>query len=302
MTCRWRWTTSTGWWHSPCASRSGSSSSGSSKPPADERCELEQAKQDEITALDAKLEKADFYASLDIARDADKKTIKRAYFAFAAKYHPDRFFGKKLGKHIAYLLMSMFVAHVTLSIFVSGRSLLDMVREGKFREDLYYRLNVVPLRMPNLRERRDDVAALSAHFLKRAADAMGLATRALGEDALAVLQSYNWPGNVRQLRNVMEWLIIMAQPGESGEIMSDALPPERQPLAPEDSYEVDGRPVPRIFVSARTGQGLERLRQALARTLHEHQPDLDENGHDVRGLLRKYSEDDPGQAEDFGTM
>lgn len=83
---------------------------------------------------------------------------------------------------------------------------------------------------------------------------------------------------------------------------SDALPPERQPLAPEDSYEVDGRPVPRIFVSARTGQGLERLRQALARTLHEHQPDLDENGHDVRGLLRKYGEDDPGQAEDFGTM
>lgn len=83
---------------------------------------------------------------------------------------------------------------------------------------------------------------------------------------------------------------------------SDALPPERQPLAPEDGYEVDGQAVPRIFVSARTGQGLDRLRQALARTLHEHQPELGENGHDVRDLHRKYGEDDPGQAEDFGTM
>ncbi len=79
--------------------------------------------------------------------------------------------------------------------------------------------------MPNLRERRDDIAALSTHFLKRAADAMGLAPRTLGEEALAVLQSYNWPGNVRQLRNVMEWLIIMAS-GTSGEISADALPPE----------------------------------------------------------------------------
>ena len=111
-------------------------------------------------------------------------------------------------------------------IAATNKDLQEEITAGRFREDLYYRLNVVPLRMPNLRERRDDVAALSAHFLKRAADAMGLASRALGEDALTVLQSYNWPGNVRQLRNVMEWLIIMAQVGSNGEITAESLPPE----------------------------------------------------------------------------
>ena len=111
-------------------------------------------------------------------------------------------------------------------IAATNKDLQEEITAGRFREDLYYRLNVVPLRMPNLRERRDDVAALSSHFLKRAADAMGLATRQLGEDALTVLQSYTWPGNVRQLRNVMEWLIIMAQVGNNGEISADSLPPE----------------------------------------------------------------------------
>lgn len=111
-------------------------------------------------------------------------------------------------------------------IAATNKDLQEEITAGRFREDLYYRLNVVPLRMPSLRERRDDIAALSAHFLRRAADAMGLATRALGEDALTVLQSYTWPGNVRQLRNVMEWLIIMAQVGANGEITADSLPPE----------------------------------------------------------------------------
>jgi two-component system nitrogen regulation response regulator NtrX len=111
-------------------------------------------------------------------------------------------------------------------IAATNKDLQEEITAGRFREDLFYRLNVVPLRMPSLRERRDDITALSGHFLKRAADAMGLATRALGEDALAVLQSYNWPGNVRQLRNVMEWLIIMAQVGSNGEITADSLPPE----------------------------------------------------------------------------
>ncbi len=111
-------------------------------------------------------------------------------------------------------------------IAATNKDLQEEITAGRFREDLYYRLNVVPLRMPSLRERRDDIAALSSHFLKRAADAMGLATRALGEDAMTVLQSYNWPGNVRQLRNVMEWLIIMAKADTNGAISADSLPPE----------------------------------------------------------------------------
>jgi two-component system nitrogen regulation response regulator NtrX len=111
-------------------------------------------------------------------------------------------------------------------IAATNKDLLVEIAAGRFREDLYYRLNVVPLRMPSLRERRDDVAPLANHFLKRAADAMGLATRRLSEDALAVLQSYGWPGNVRQMRNVMEWLIIMAQPDANGDIKAESLPPE----------------------------------------------------------------------------
>jgi two-component system nitrogen regulation response regulator NtrX len=111
-------------------------------------------------------------------------------------------------------------------VAATNQDLQEKIREGRFREDLYYRLNVVPLRMPSLKERREDVTVLAHHFLKRAADAMGLATRRLSEDALAVLQAYNWPGNVRQMRNVMEWLIIMAQPDASGELRAESLPPE----------------------------------------------------------------------------
>jgi two-component system nitrogen regulation response regulator NtrX len=133
-------------------------------------------------------------------------------------------------------------------IAATNKDLQSEIQGGRFREDLYYRLNVVPLRMPSLRERRDDIPALSRHFLKRASDAMGLATRLLSEEAMAVLQSYNWPGNVRQLRNVMEWLIIMAQPGASGEIMSDALPPELidsniTVLRPELSVDIMSMPL-----------------------------------------------------------
>ncbi len=97
---------------------------------------------------------------------------------------------------------------------------------GRFREDLFYRLNVVPMRVPALRERRDDIPELARHFMRVASRPAGLPPRAIADDALAVLQAYDWPGNVRQLRNVVEWLLIMA-PGEPGEpIRGDMLPPE----------------------------------------------------------------------------
>lgn len=111
-------------------------------------------------------------------------------------------------------------------IAATNRNLQEEITAGRFREDLYYRLNVVPLRMPSLKERRDDVVSLARHFLKRAADAMGLQARSLSDEALAVLQSNPWPGNVRQLRNVMEWLLIMTPAESSGDIRADMLPPE----------------------------------------------------------------------------
>ncbi|MFN4087429.1 MAG: sigma-54-dependent transcriptional regulator [Alphaproteobacteria bacterium] len=114
----------------------------------------------------------------------------------------------------------------------SNRDLVQEMGQGRFREDLYYRLNVVPIVVPPLRQRREDIPLLSRHFLKVSAEVAGLPVREIGEDALAALQSYEWPGNVRQLRNVMDWLLIMA-PGESRDpIRSDMLPPDISAIAP----------------------------------------------------------------------
>jgi len=95
---------------------------------------------------------------------------------------------------------------------------------GKFREDLYHRLNVVPVRMPPLSERRDDIPLLVQHFMKRLSAASGLAMREIGDDAMAVLQAHNWPGNVRQLRNVIERLLILATDDAEQAISADLLP------------------------------------------------------------------------------
>jgi two-component system, NtrC family, nitrogen regulation response regulator NtrX len=114
----------------------------------------------------------------------------------------------------------------------TNRDLSPEIAAGRFREDLYYRLAVVPLRVPPLRERREDVALLARHFMVRGAEAARLPPREFGEDALAVLRAYDWPGNVRQLRNVVDWLLIMA-PGEAKEpIRADMLPTEIGSIAP----------------------------------------------------------------------
>jgi two-component system nitrogen regulation response regulator NtrX len=114
----------------------------------------------------------------------------------------------------------------------SNRDLQQLIAEGRFREDLYYRLNVVPLRVPALSERREDIPELVAHFMASAASNAGLPPRDLSEDAIAALQSYSWPGNVRQLRNVIDWVLIMA-PGEPHEpIRAEMLPSEIVSSAP----------------------------------------------------------------------
>lgn len=111
-------------------------------------------------------------------------------------------------------------------IAASNRDLGEEIRAGRFREDLFYRLNVVPLRMPSLKEHREDIPELAQYFIRRAAESSGLPPRKLSEDTMATLQNYEWPGNVRQLRNVMEWLLIMA-PGQSKDaIKVDMLPSE----------------------------------------------------------------------------
>jgi two-component system, NtrC family, nitrogen regulation response regulator NtrX len=104
------------------------------------------------------------------------------------------------------------------------RDLRQEIEQGRFREDLYHRLNVVPLRVPSLAERRDDIPLLVNHFMKRLSAASGLPVREVSDDAMAVLQAYNWPGNVRQLRNIVERLLILATDDAASAISADLLP------------------------------------------------------------------------------
>ncbi len=108
----------------------------------------------------------------------------------------------------------------------SNRNVEDEVAAGRFREDLYYRLNVVPVRVPPLRERREDIPALAACFAEKAARASGLAPRRFSEEAIAALQVSSWPGNIRQLRNVVEWALIMAPGDASDPVAAEDLPPD----------------------------------------------------------------------------
>ena len=114
----------------------------------------------------------------------------------------------------------------------SNRKLEEEARAGRFREDLYFRLNVVNLRLPPLRERLEDIPLLARHFMIRSAETAGLPVREYGEDAMAALQAYDWPGNVRQLRNVVDWLLIMSTGDPKEPIRADMLPPEIGAITP----------------------------------------------------------------------
>jgi two-component system nitrogen regulation response regulator NtrX len=104
------------------------------------------------------------------------------------------------------------------------RDLRAETESGRFREDLYHRLNVVPVRIPSLAERRDDIPVLVSHFMKRLSAAGGLPMRSIGDDAMAVLQTHSWPGNVRQLRNIVERLLILASDDVTEAVTADLLP------------------------------------------------------------------------------
>jgi two-component system response regulator HydG len=102
------------------------------------------------------------------------------------------------------------------------RHLEDLVLEGRFREDLFYRLHVVAIRVPPLRERRDDIPLLATHFLEMTARRMGKAAPSLSQEALAVLADFAWPGNVRELQNAIEHAVLLAP---KDVILADDLPP-----------------------------------------------------------------------------
>ncbi len=108
----------------------------------------------------------------------------------------------------------------------TAKDLQAEMAAGRFRQDLFYRLNVVPMRLPALKDHREDIRPLIAGFMAMAAEQAGLPTRHLAEDAFVLLEAYDWPGNVRQLRNVVDWLLIMAPGGPEDPISAEMLPPD----------------------------------------------------------------------------
>lgn len=131
-------------------------------------------------------------------------------------------------------------SQVQVDVRVIASTTKDLTAEinaGNLREDLYYRLNVVPIHIPALIDRRDDIPVLARHFMSNAATASGQPTREFSDDAIAALQTYGWPGNVRELRNVVERLLIMAPGDASQPIMGNMLPPEIMGNAPSVDVE-----------------------------------------------------------------
>lgn len=108
----------------------------------------------------------------------------------------------------------------------TNRNLLDMVDEGTFREDLYYRLNVFPIHVPALRERKEDIPTMVRFFLKKLAERLGRQIETVPSSVIATLQEYNWPGNVRELENIIERAMILS-PGDTLQLPSGVLPVRR---------------------------------------------------------------------------
>ena len=139
-------------------------------------------------------------------------------------------------------------------IAASNKDLPDEIRKGSFREDLYYRLNVIPLTVPPLRERTDDIPRLVRHFMHEFSTEYGQKTKTIDDDALDLFVRYRWPGNVRELRNIIERLIIMA-PGPVIRVQ-DVPPPISSPLQEQ--------PAPALFGEGRAGRNHAMLRDARA--------------------------------------
>ncbi len=114
----------------------------------------------------------------------------------------------------------------------TSRNLEAEIAAGNFREDLFHRLSVVPIRIPPLAERREDIALLVDYFMDQISAATGLSKRTIGDDAMAVLQSHDWPGNVRQLRNNVERLMILAGGDSSATISASMLPQDVGSMIP----------------------------------------------------------------------
>ena len=146
-------------------------------------------------------------------------------------------------------------------IAATNRDLEHLVTEGKFREDLYYRISVIPIRVPALRERRDDIPILAQHFLKKYVSAAGKSITSITADSLQALQAYEWPGNVRQLENTIERAVAL----ESGTELRVEIPQER-PRARAAAAAADGG-MPMAWSFPSEGMDMERYIAEMERTM-----------------------------------
>ena len=138
-------------------------------------------------------------------------------------------------------------------VAATNRDLAAAVKQGTFREDLYYRLNVFPVRLPPLRERDDDVVRLAAVFAQQCASKMGRSIAPLTEDCARRLKAYSWPGNVRELQNVIERAVITSTDGRLN--LERALP---EPIAPASLASGTSEPTPGTIRTAKELEELER--------------------------------------------
>ncbi|TDX65233.1 two-component system nitrogen regulation response regulator NtrX [Methylosinus sp. sav-2] len=122
----------------------------------------------------------------------------------------------------------------------SARDLTSAIEEGALREDLFHRLSVVPIRIPSLAERREDIPELIEYFMEQVSATSGMPRRKISEDALAVMQLHDWPGNIRQLRNNVERLMILTAGDATAEISAEMLPSEIGQLVPATPAGVRG--------------------------------------------------------------
>jgi transcriptional regulator with PAS, ATPase and Fis domain len=109
-------------------------------------------------------------------------------------------------------------------VAATNTDLRQLVKEGGFREDLYYRLNVIPVRLPPLRARKEDVPLLAQHFIRKSCQENGVAVKPMSQEALRALMAYEWPGNIRQFENAIEHAVAMSL--TANEIGADSLPEE----------------------------------------------------------------------------
>jgi two-component system nitrogen regulation response regulator GlnG len=147
--------------------------------------------------------------------------------------------------------------HVSVRIIAATHQNLEqLVRDGRFREDIYHRLNVIRIHLPGLRERREDIPRLARHFLARAAEELGGETKVLLPETETYISTLQWPGNVRQLENVCRWLTVMAA---GREVHVADLPPELLASGPVTTTSGDWVAELRAWADAEVRRGTPRL-------------------------------------------